>query len=39
MLLNRGGLIIYFGESFTISVDMLKDLWKIVVNVYGLKKL
>ena len=35
----QGGQIIYFGESFIISMDMVNDFREILFNFYGLKKL
>ena len=35
----QGGWIIYFGESCSVSMDMVNDFWKIVLHFYGLKKL
>ena len=35
---TQGGWIIYFGESFSVSMDMVNDFLKIVFKFYGLKK-
>ena len=37
--LNQGGSIIYFGDSFSVSMDMVNDFLTIVFSFYGLKKL
>ena len=39
LLHYQGGKIMYFGEPFTISMDMVNDFWKIVFHFYGMKKL
>ena len=39
IILLQGGWIIYFGESFSLSYDMVNDFWKIVSHFHGVKKL
>ena len=38
VLYIQGGWILYFGESFSVSMDMVIDFWKIVFNYHGMKK-